>query len=70
MEHSLDYWKDKAERTERSLKWALDIIADGCDPEIGDIPPHDCEFESNPEKGHCDFHQEYYDAFDLVNGLV
>jgi len=39
MEHSLDYWKDKAERTERSLKWALDIIADGCDPEIGDIPP-------------------------------
>lgn len=62
----IDYWIDKTKRTEALLLWALRYIAGDCDPEIGEIPPHDCEFETNPEKGCCDFHEKYYVAFELI----
>ncbi len=45
-----------------ALAWALEYIADGTDPSEGETPRHDCEFESNPEKAACDFHEKYFDA--------
>lgn len=34
------------------LAWALDEISGG---DYSKTPKHDCEFKTNPEKGHCDF---------------
>ncbi len=34
------------------LAWALDEISGG---DYEQTPKHECEFGTNPEKGHCDF---------------
>lgn len=44
-----------------ALEWALDYIADGLE-----VPAHECEFTTNPEKGACDFHEAYFGACDTL----
>lgn len=34
------------------LAWALGEISSG---DYSKTPKHECEFKTNPEKGHCDF---------------
>lgn len=51
------------EDVRRSLRWALGELNDGNDTEV---PEHDCEFISNPEKGACDFHRDWVDAMDAA----
>ena len=39
-------------RLRKHLAWALDEISGG---DYESTPRHECEFRTNPEKGHCDF---------------
>ena len=52
-----------AKRLRSSLNWALDEISDNAEShDDSGIPDHLCEFYSNPEKGACDFHEQWADA--------
>jgi len=41
-----------------ALKESMDYILEenGCQNESESIPEHDCDYITNPEKGHCEFH--------------
>lgn len=54
---------------EKALGWAIEYIADGADYAAGETPLHDCEFESNPEKGACDFHEQFFSAIEARAAL-
>lgn len=41
------------------LKWALNEISGG---DYSQTPKHECEFTTNPDKGHCDFCWGFWDA--------
>ncbi len=41
------------------LAWALDELSGG---DYSKTPKHECEFSTNPEKGHCDFCWGFWDA--------
>lgn len=41
------------------LAWALNEISEG---DYSATPKHDCEFKSDPEKGHCDFCWGFWSA--------
>jgi len=60
---------DAVERVRKALKWALDYIADGTNPAEGETPEHDCEFGSDPERGDCTFHREYFEAVEILASL-
>jgi len=43
------------------LRWVMVEWLD--DTDHGEhIPPHMCEFITNPEKGACSFHEQWFDA--------
>jgi len=50
----------------RLLSWAINEIHDLSGPMSNDdldgIPDHDCEFDTNPDKGACAFHQMWGDC--------
>lgn len=54
--------KDEIRWLLEALEWALIDIADGCALDGSEIPIHDCELLSNPEKGACDFHTHWTNA--------
>ncbi len=43
---------ERDELKDKHLAWALDEISGG---DYSKTPKHECEFSTNPEKGHCDF---------------
>jgi len=49
-----------------ALQWALDYIADGAE----NTPRHACEFTSNPLKGACDFHEQYWAAREALESIT
>jgi hypothetical protein len=48
----------------KALQWALTVIEEWANgkPDSNGTPAHDCDFVSNPEKGSCDFHDEFWNA--------
>jgi len=53
-----------------ALRWALIALAENSTTTHADgTPDHTCDFVTNPEKGGCDFHEEYWTAAELV-GLL
>ena len=58
------------ERLRAALRWALIALAENSTTTHADgTPDHTCDFATNPEKGGCDFHEEYWTAAELV-GLL
>lgn len=49
-----------------ALHWALDYIADDCEED--GTPVHSCEFTTNPLKGACDLHENYWSAKAVLAG--
>lgn len=46
-------------RLEKSLAWALNEISG---EDYSKTPKHECEFKTDPEKGHCDFCCHFWEA--------
>ena len=58
------------DRLRASLRWALIALAENAaTTHVDGTPDHTCDFVTNPEKGGCDFHEEYWTAAELV-GLL
>jgi len=55
------------DQLEGALEWALDYIADGADPDENEVPKHQCEYVSDPEKGACSFCTDYWRARALLD---
>ena len=60
---------DKLAIAVTALQWALDYVSDNTDPTDGETPIHDCEFETNPQNGACDFHKKYFSAIQTLAKL-
>jgi hypothetical protein len=60
--------KRRVEELEKSLAWALQEIRERSTGEdsVG-TPDHSCEFETDPDRGKCDFHEGYWSAFQLLS---
>ena len=57
------------ERLSNALVWALHVIADDADGvDDSGVPTHACEFHTNPEKGACNFHEGWADAWVAIVG--
>ena len=55
-----------------SLRWAIRVIEDDRE-RTGDTngtPVHECELFTNPERGGCRWHEEYWTAKDLIGELA
>lgn len=56
---------DKAELA-KAYKWWFSCAQDGMEfHNTPDEPVHECEFDTNPEKGACDFCERFHDAINL-----
>lgn len=63
---------DRVKRLENDSYWLqFTWLDEFCTPDEQerDIPDHNCEFGTNPEKGACDFHEEWFGVAER-NGLM
>lgn len=54
------------DRYREALEWALDCIGGDSPMDENGTPKHECEYLTNPENGHCEFHHKYWEAKNLL----
>lgn len=64
-------WQAYAKYLEEKLKWTFEYINDNNPGSIeeGDTPEHGCEYHTTPDKGHCDFHENFFEIADVLGYL-
>lgn len=49
------------------LRWAIKTLGEYLPLDLDrDIPMHDCEYDSDPDKGYCDFCEQFARALEII----